>query len=97
MSALFNCHVGLSDHTLGIGTSVASVALGARVIEKHFTLNRAEGGVDSAFSMEPLEFKSLVEESERAFLSLGEVKYGILPDEIICYQGYERGGCVYKR
>ena len=82
MSALFNCHVGLSDHTLGIGTSVASVALGARVIEKHFTLNRAEGGVDSAFSMEPLEFKSLVEESERAFLSLGEVKYGILPDEI---------------
>ena len=82
MSALFNCHVGLSDHTLGIGTSVASVALGARVIEKHFTLNRAEGGVDSAFSMEPLEFKSLVEESERAFLSLGEVKYGILPDEL---------------
>jgi len=82
MSALFNCHVGLSDHTLGIGTSVASVALGARVIEKHFTLNRAEGGVDSAFSMEPHEFKSLVEESERAFLSLGEVKYGILPDEL---------------
>lgn len=82
MSALFNCHVGLSDHTLGIGTSVASVAMGARVIEKHFTLNRAEGGVDSAFSMEPLEFKSLVEESERAFLSLGEVKYGILPDEL---------------
>jgi N-acetylneuraminate synthase len=82
MSKLFNCHVGLSDHTLGIGTSVASVALGARVIEKHFTLNRAEGGVDSAFSMEPHEFKSLVEESERAFLSLGEVKYGILPDEL---------------
>lgn len=82
MSKLFNCHVGLSDHTLGIGTSVASVALGARVIEKHFTLNRTEGGVDSAFSMEPHEFKSLVEETERAFLSLGEVKYGILPDEL---------------
>ena len=82
MSKLFNCHVGLSDHTLGIGTSVASVAFGARVIEKHFTLNRAEGGVDSAFSMEPHEFKSLVEETERAFLSLGEVKYGILPDEL---------------
>jgi pseudaminic acid synthase len=82
MSKLFNCHVGLSDHTLGIGTSVASVALGARVIEKHFTLNRAEGGVDSAFSMEPHEFKSLVEETERAFLSLGEVKYGILLDEL---------------
>jgi len=82
MSKLFNCHVGLSDHTLGIGTSVASVALRARVIEKHFTLNRAEGGVDSAFSMEPQEFKSLVEETERAFLSLGEVTYGILPDEL---------------
>ena len=82
MSKLFNCHVGLSDHTLGIGTSVASVAFGARVIEKHFTLNRAEGGVDSAFSMEPHEFKSLVEETERSFLSLGEVKYGILPDEL---------------
>jgi pseudaminic acid synthase len=82
MSALFNCHVGLSDHTLGIGTAITSVALGARVIEKHFTLNRAEGGVDSAFSMEPHEFRSLVDESERAFLSLGEIKYGILPDEM---------------
>ena len=82
MSNLFNCHVGLSDHTLGIGTAVASVALGAVVIEKHFTINRAEGGVDSAFSMEPNEFKALVEETERAFLSLGEVSYGILPDEL---------------
>jgi len=82
MSSLFNCHVGLSDHTLGIGTAVASVALGARVIEKHFTISRAEGGVDAAFSMEPNEFRSLVDESERAFLSLGEVKYGILSDEM---------------
>lgn len=82
MSSLFGCHVGLSDHTLGIGTAIASVALGARVIEKHFTISRAEGGVDAAFSMEPHEFKSLVDESERAFLSLGEVKYGILSDEI---------------
>jgi pseudaminic acid synthase len=82
MSNLFNCHIGLSDHTLGIGTAVASVALGAVVIEKHFTINRAEGGVDSAFSMEPNEFKALVEETERAFLSLGEVSYGILPDEL---------------
>lgn len=82
MSTLFNCHVGLSDHTLGIGTSVASIALGARVIEKHFTLDRSEGGVDAAFSMEPHEFKALVEETERAYLSLGEVKYGILPDEL---------------
>lgn len=81
MAQLFNCHVGLSDHTLGVGTSVAAVALGARVIEKHFCLDRSEGGVDSAFSMEPLEFKSLIDETERAFLSLGEVKYGILKDE----------------
>lgn len=81
MSQLFNCHVGLSDHTLGVGTSIASVALGARVIEKHFTIDRSEGGVDAAFSMEPSEFKTLVEETERAFLSLGNVSYGILKDE----------------
>lgn len=77
LSKLFNCNVGLSDHTLGIGVSIASIALGARVIEKHFTLNRSEGGVDAAFSMEPQEFAMLVEESERAFLALGEVKYEI--------------------
>lgn len=81
MEKLFNCHIGLSDHTLGVGVSVASVALGARVIEKHFTINRAEGGVDAAFSMEPQEFKMLVEETERAFLALGEIKYGILEEE----------------
>jgi N-acetylneuraminate synthase len=66
---------------MGIGASVASVALGARVIEKHFTLNRADGGVDSTFSMEPGEMKSLVIESERAFLAIGEVQYGIQPAE----------------
>ncbi len=81
LAELFNCHAGLSDHTHGIGVSIASVALGCRVIEKHFTLNRAEGGVDAAFSMEPSEFKMLVEESERAFLSLGRVTYGIMEDE----------------
>ncbi|PTS95982.1 pseudaminic acid synthase [Pedobacter sp. HMWF019] len=81
MAQLFDCHVGLSDHTLGVGVSVASVALGARVIEKHFTINRAEGGVDSSFSMEPAEFKVLVEETERAFLALGKVTYGILEEE----------------
>jgi pseudaminic acid synthase len=77
MAQLFNCYVGLSDHTMGIGASVAAVALGACVIEKHFTLSRAEGGVDSAFSLEPEELKALVIETERAFLSLGNIQYGI--------------------
>ncbi len=81
MEKLFGTHVGLSDHTLGIGVAVASVVLGARVIEKHFTLDRNDGGVDSAFSMEPNEFKQLVLETQRAFLSLGEIKYGILDSE----------------
>lgn len=76
MRELFNCQVGLSDHTMGIGVAVASVALGATVIEKHFTLSRADGGVDSAFSMEPDEMKALVIETERAWQALGEVKYG---------------------
>jgi pseudaminic acid synthase len=69
-----DCMVGLSDHTMGIGASIASVALGARVIEKHFTISRADGGVDSSFSMEPSEMTSLVIESERAFLALGKVQ-----------------------
>jgi N-acetylneuraminate synthase len=76
MRKLFKCEVGLSDHTMGIGTSVAAVAHGATVIEKHFTLSRADGGVDSAFSMEPEEMKSLVIETERAWQSLGKVAYG---------------------
>src|SRR5207244_4349673 len=74
---LFNCHVGLSDHTMGIGAAVAAVALGARVLEKHFTLRRADGGVDSAFSLEPEELKALVVETERAFLALGNIQYGV--------------------
>jgi N-acetylneuraminate synthase len=73
---LFGCEVGLSDHTMGLGVSVASVALGATVIEKHFTLNRADGGVDSTFSMEPSEMAQLVVETERAWHSLGQVSYG---------------------
>ena len=76
MRELFRCEVGLSDHTLGTGVAVASVVLGATVIEKHFTLNRADGGVDSAFSMEPAEMTQLVVETERAWQALGQVSYG---------------------
>ena len=76
MLELFGTQVGLSDHTMGVGASVAAVALGATVIEKHFTLRRADGGVDSAFSLEPEEMTALVVETERAWQSLGHVQYG---------------------
>jgi sialic acid synthase SpsE len=76
MRQLFDCEVGLSDHTMGVGAAVASVALGASVIEKHFTLSRAEGGVDAAFSLEPAEFAALVTETDRAWRALGTVSYG---------------------
>lgn len=77
MREMFKCHVGLSDHTMGIGAAIAAVALGAPVVEKHFTLRRADGGVDSTFSIEPEELKNLVIESERAFLAMGQVFYGV--------------------
>jgi len=82
MRDLFGCEIGLSDHTLGIGAAVAAVALGATVIEKHFTLARADGGVDSAFSLEPEEMANLVVESERAWLSLGKISYGPTPGDV---------------
>jgi len=75
LAAMFACQVGLSDHTMGIGVPIAAVALGATVIEKHFCLDRADGGVDSSFSLEPQELKLLVQESERAWQSLGRVNY----------------------
>ncbi|MBD2517196.1 pseudaminic acid synthase [Nostoc sp. FACHB-973] len=89
MHEFFNVQVGLSDHTMGIGVAVASVALGATLIEKHFTLCRADGGVDSAFSMEPAEMQQLVIESQRAWQALGSIKYGA--DEA------EKESLVYRR
>jgi len=89
MRDLFDCEVGLSDHTMGFGTAVAAVALGATLIEKHFTLNRADGGVDSKFSLEPLEMGQLVIETKRAWQSLGTVSYG--PTEA------EKDSLVFRR
>jgi pseudaminic acid synthase len=89
MRKLFGCEVGLSDHSMGIGVAVASVALGCTIIEKHVTLERNDGGVDSAFSLEPRELEALVIESERARQSLGEVSYGPTEAEKISL-GYRR-------
>jgi pseudaminic acid synthase len=76
MRELFNCEVGLSDHTMGIGVAIAAVVMGATVIEKHFTLDRSDGGVDSTFSLEPAELAQLVLETERARQAIGRVAYG---------------------
>jgi pseudaminic acid synthase len=81
LQTAFGYQVGLSDHSMGVGVSCAAVALGATVVEKHFTLNRADGGVDAAFSLEPDELKLLVEETQRAWEARGEVRYGGSPDE----------------
>ena len=89
MRRLFGCQVGLSDHTPGTGVAVASVALGATVIEKHFTLARSDGGVDSEFSIEPDELAMLVRETERAWQSLGEITYGPT--------GKEKNSLVFRR
>jgi N-acetylneuraminate synthase len=89
LRSMFDCEVGLSDHTMGIGAAVASVALGARVIEKHVTLNRAEGGVDAAFSLEPHELQQLVAETKVAWQSLGQRLLG--PTEA------ELGSLVFRR
>ncbi|TGM95896.1 pseudaminic acid synthase [Leptospira yasudae] len=89
MRDLFECEIGLSDHTMGIGVAVASVALGASVIEKHFTTRRSDGGVDSTFSIEPHELSALVVESERAWEGLGKIQYGPLDSE--------KGSMIFRR
>jgi N-acetylneuraminate synthase len=73
--------VGLSDHTLGIGVSLAAIGLGAVAIEKHLTLRRSDGGADSAFSMEPSEFQNLVSEGKDAFQALGDKNWAIQDSE----------------
>ncbi|TDB77825.1 pseudaminic acid synthase [Micromonospora sp. KC723] len=81
LADLFGVPVGLSDHTPGIGVPVASVALGACFIEKHVTLDRSDGGVDSDFSLNPAELAALVVESERAYAALGGTMVGPTPAE----------------
>lgn len=82
MKQMFDCQVGLSDHTTGIGVAVAATALGATVIEKHFVIDRKAGGVDAAFSLEPAEFTALVDETKRAAIAVGKVNYGCTPSEL---------------
>ncbi len=89
MAARFGTPVGLSDHTPGTAASVAAVAMGACAIEKHFTLARADGGPDAAFSLEPGEFGALVRDARDAWASLGKVNYDLL--------GSERGSMLFRR
>lgn len=81
MAEMFGTKVGLSDHTPGIGVSVAAAALGATVIEKHFTLDRADGGVDAAFSLEPTELRQLVDGCDAAARALGSASTWTTPAE----------------
>lgn len=89
LSEAFSCVSGLSDHTLNSAAAIASIALGGAVIEKHFTLSRAGGGADAAFSLEPHEFKQLVDNCKDAYRALGRVTYDL--------QGSERGSLVFRR
>lgn len=89
MARRFDCPIGLSDHTMGTAASVAAVALGASIIEKHFTLARADGGPDADFSLEPAEFRSLVRDAKAAWEALGHAHYNVL--------GSERGNLQFRR
>jgi len=86
---IFKCEVGLSDHTMGIGAALSSIALGATIIEKHFTLSREDKGVDSEFSLDPLELRNLVKESKKSYAALGEIKYRT-------YEA-EKGALIFRR
>lgn len=77
MKEVFDCLVGLSDHTMGCAVAGAGVALGARVVEKHLTLRRSDGGPDAAFSMEPEEFKNMVEQIRTIEKAVGSVTYDL--------------------
>ena len=81
LAAAFGCVAGLSDHTMGSAVAVAAVALGARIIEKHFTLSRADGGPDGAFSMEPAEFAQMVKDIRMVEKALGAVSYALTPKQ----------------
>ena len=95
MRKLFSCEIGLSDHTLGIGVPIASISLGATIIEKHFTKSRKLGGLDSSFSLEPHELKNLVIQSKIAWKSLGKVDYSISHNELSSLQ-FKRSIFVVK-
>ena len=77
----FKCVIGLSDHTMGVGAALGAISHGANIIEKHFTLDRKDGGVDSAFSLQPEEMKTLVQESINAWKSIGKIFYGATESE----------------
>ena len=85
----FKINVGLSDHTEGIGVAIASVMFGSVLIEKHFTLDKKDGGLDDSFSINPKELKELVVETKRAWKSKGKVYYGISKSE--------RASIIFKR
>jgi len=97
MKETFKCEVGLSDHTLGISVSLAAIAKGASLIEKHLTIDRKDGGVDSGFSLEPHEFKALTTEAKIVFQSIGNVCYGPVDEKELKSRKYRRSIYASKK